>query len=263
MSHLEPSPRHRTCDLQATRDDEQLLIEVKSWQLPPETRAAIERGEPVQVGGDVSWRAKDSKKLGAAGQQTRAVAERDGLTALQAIWACVAMSGETHSLQTVFSTLYGVRFYRIVSGPCRNGVNIIPVYCADRPLFAELTHIAAVVVNPWARLGMWLNPFSPHVQAFLRTRLFGVINRHRVVFHLPLYREPASLYVADPAAVEKSLQRDYGISVKPCPPREVRAVSTVHPGSEMGSSPALPGAELHVGIVDVLAQLEKEAAERV
>lgn len=262
---LPPASDQQRCDLLARLGSEITLLEVKTWGLSEDKTRRLARGEPVEFGGPVRRHLKSHTKLSDAASQLSRTSLAE-TTTLRMIWMTVQAPGADFWIRATFCTLYGVRFLQILDGPCRQGVNIIPCYLAERSWFQQNPEIDAVVVQPPGQIGLWMNPFSTRAEAVVGSRLGSVLNASRVVFHLPVYRAALGLYVADAtseAEMIANLKRDERITVRPAPPEATRATSTAWPGNERGHSPMIPGADLGIPLWDLFYRLHVERTARI
>ena len=253
-----PRANTPTCDLKADFDGESLLVEVKTFGLPKDDLRRVVSGELFQIERQTARSRNVSKTLSRAAHQINATSflENDALEV-----ACVGFDrpGDKARSLECFCTLYGVRWFRILRGPLRTSVNIIPVFFADRSWFRAHPEVCALVEEGPSGLSLRVNP-AAHDRAELEaSRLYRVLSKLGGVFDLPTLRDRLQIYVADDTSVQptaaevtKSLLERYSITVERF---EVNASSTAWPGNEMGSYSNVPGWDIRVSYLNWLEWL--------
>ena len=253
-----PRARTPTCDLKAKYDGESLLVEVKTFGLPKADRGRHAREEHLQIERQTARSRNIAKTLSWAAHQIKAtISVKDD--ALEIAWVAFDRPGDIARSLECFCTLYGVRWFRILSGPLRTSVNIIPVFFADRSWFRAHPEVCALVEEAPSGLSLRVNPAARYRAELEASRLHRVLSKLGGVFDLPTLRDRLQIYVADDTCVEpteaevtKSLLALYGIAVERF---GVTASSTVWPGNEMGSYSPVPGWDIRVRYLDWLEWL--------
>lgn len=238
--------QRRTCDLVACRGPEQLLVEVKGYEPPHDARAALRRGDAVELGGALGRSRREAKKLSDAAEQTASVAA-DGGRCLQLLWNRFQDLGEIRrSLQTL-CTLYGIRFFDVPrSTPGGYSFfEVTPVFFADRPWFRGHTSVAGVMAESSAKLSLWANPFSADRQHLRSTSIYRLLRAAGAVCEPEVLSAAGAITCSDAdatteAEVINSVARRYNLEVRPS---TAAARSVAWPDNEMGSCPFIPGAD--------------------
>lgn len=251
--------RQRACDLDARIGDERVLIEVKTFGLSDDQRRRLREEGAVQLGGALDRSRHMHAKLSDGASQLEASSV--GGAALRVLWIRVMGPGDIHRSLTAFTTLYGVRWFHILEGPCVHGVNVIPCFLAGRSWFKTHERVCATVVESPGRIGLRTNPFSPDHDRLFRSHLCSVLGARGAVFDLSSAREPMALYVAEAEAEAEVIARlrdRYGIVVRPM---RTEAESVVWPGNEMGHYSPIPGEDMCADLLELVVHLQRERAK--
>lgn len=247
-----------TCDLRVVLPSESMLVEVKTSRPSDEERGKLAREEPVTMTKSVGRSATMHGVLRHAAHQIDATASTEA-AGLRLVWLRIVGAGELTRSAVWFSTLYGIRWFRIMTSEVPLPANIVPCFLADRAWFASHPEVCGVITEVGGRCGFRINPFSPAVEELRSTRLFQVLFAVGAVFGFNASKCSREFFVADPAsvvageqAVIRSLYERYRITVQPT---TEKAYSTAWPGHETGGLPGIPGHDCLIGTWDLLLRL--------
>lgn len=240
-----PEGIRKSCDLRADHVTGPLWVECKRDRLSEDQRrdfglkGKIEVVEPLE-----SHKKTHAHASQAAKQLDSSAPEQD----LKVLWIEIEGPGTVPRSARAHCTLFGVRWFKIMSGPARTLANVVPVYLGSRSVFKDHPHIDAAVLKSPGNTALYPNPFSGSFQQLRASRFFEVLQRCGGVFDLDAAQEDPELYAVDKtvnsestAAVIDDLKRRYEIEAVPLP---MTAGFLCSPEHETGECPFVPGADI-------------------
>lgn len=261
--HVERIPEgpSKTCDLRAEHPTGQIWIECKQNRLREDQGKALAQDGMMCVREPLGDRHKTADHARQAEKQLRATAPPGSVGLL---WVDLSRPGSLASAAAVHCCLFGVRWFKILSGPQAppgsglEGVSVVPVYLGNGSVFQNHPTITAAVILTRGQIGLHVSPFSSSRDTLFGTRSFqllrgcgGVFDLERASVHPSVYAVSRSAAGRGVAAAQADLLERRLIVAEPV--EALEAGFSVTGGGEQGALPWVPGADVAALSRDVLA----------